>query len=97
MPRNYIELIGPIWMPATTAAQRLDLSSYDVANIEGYAEHLTGDAQITREAIEHWLALNSGDFQHVEDFHAVIGAFETEWADEESACIFNDCMYPAED
>lgn len=98
MTRAYIEVIGSIWWPAgVVCAQRKDLSSYDVENVRGYAEHLTGDAQISRDAIEHWLALNSGDFQHVKDFHAVIGAFESPWADEDSECTYCDAMFPADE
>lgn len=93
---NYVEMIGPIWMPATVAGLRKDLSSYDLANIRGYAEHLTGDAQITREAVAHWLSMNSGDFQCVDDFHAVIGALDLPWEDEENECTFNDCVYGEE-
>jgi len=47
---------------------------------------------ITCEAIAHWLSLNAGDFQYVEDFHASIGDQEFPWADEESECAFIDCM-----
>lgn len=96
MARDYIEMIGIIWMPATTAAMRKDLSAYDIENIRGYAEHLTGDVQLTREAIEHWLALNSGDFQGVDDFHAVIGAAEFPW-NEESELTYCDCTYGNEE
>ncbi len=95
--KAYIKMIGQIWMPATVAAMRRDLSAYDIANIQGYAEHLTGDTQLTREAVEHWLALNSGDFQGVDDFNAVIGAAEFPWLNDESECTFLDCMFPSED
>lgn len=94
---DYIEMVGTIWMPATTAAMRKDLSDYDVRNIRGYAEHLSGDAQITREAVEHWLSLNSGDFQAVDDFHASIGALDIPWNDEENELTFIDCMGESDD
>lgn len=98
MPSDYIEIIGTSWMPSTTAAMRKDLSNYDVRNIKAYAEHLTGDAQITREAVEHWLSLNSGDFASVHDFSASIGAIEFPWAaGEESEFRFYDCMNPSEE
>ena len=96
---NYVEVIGSIWQPGVgTCAMRYDLSGYDLGNIIGYAEHLSGgDPTITRDAIEHWLSLNSGDFSGLDDFHASIDDDEFPWADEESEFVYHDCMYPAED
>lgn len=84
--RNWIELIGVIWMPSTTCAQRIDLRQYDIENI----------GEPTRENVEQWLTMHSGDFQSVTDFRAVIGETVIEWANEESELTFNDCMYPCE-
>src|SRR4051812_28420627 len=93
--RNWIECIGSLWMPATTAAKRIDLSSYDLENILACAEKLHGKSEFTREAVEHWLSLNEGDFRGVEDFAAYItGAPDMPWRDEESECTYNDCMFP---
>lgn len=85
--RDYIEVIGRIWMPATVAAQTINLSVYDLGNI----------GELTRDNVESWLATHSGDFQGVDDFHASIGTWESPWASEESECTFSDCMYPSEE
>lgn len=90
--RNWIEMVGPIWMPATTAAMRKDLSDYDIRNITEIARDLFDSEVITRDAIEHWLSLNSGDFSGIDDFYAVIGETEFPWGDEESVCTYLDCM-----
>lgn len=94
--RNWIEMIGPIWWPAgAMCAQRKDLSDYDLDNMRD------DEGQITRESVERWLCLNSGDFQHVADFAAYITADDGEhvfpWADEESEFTYLDCMSPTED
>lgn len=81
--RNWIELIGKIWLPAVTGAQRRDLTKSDMLNI----------GEPTRENIEQWLACNSGDFQCVTDFSAVIGKTVIEWQDSENQYIYNDCVY----
>ena len=81
--RNWIDMVGVIWMPAITCAQRIDLKSSDIENI--------GEA--TRENVEQWLALHSGDFQSITDFHAVVGETEILWKHEENEWVFDDCMY----
>lgn len=81
--RDYIDMIGRIWMSATICAMRKDLSAYDVANI----------GELTRENVAHWLSLHSGDFQGVDDFSASIGEWESPWQDEESEFTFHDAMY----
>lgn len=93
---NYVEMIGITW-ESHSAGMHKDLSDSDIENIHGYAEQLTGDTQITREAVAHWLSLNSGDFQGVDDFYASIGALDIPWEDEASEGVFNSCMYADED
>lgn len=88
---NFVQMIGPIWMPDTIAAMQKDLTRYDVDNILGYAEHIHGERKLTREAIAFWLSLNSGDFQRVDDFYASIGDEEFPWKEEESEILYNDC------
>jgi hypothetical protein len=80
---DYVEVIGTIWMPAVTAAYRYPVSGYDAEQI----------GAVTRENVEQWLTTHAGDFQHVKDFHASIGHDDVPWADEESECTYNDCMY----
>lgn len=84
--RNWIEVIGTIWMPSVTCAQRIDLTLYDMHNI----------GEPTRENVERWLSTHTGDFQSVTDFHAVIGDVEIDWADMDNDCVYSDCMYPQE-
>ena len=84
--RNWVEVVGTIWMPSVTAAMRYDLSAYDVANI----------GTPTRENVEDWLSCHSGDFQHVADFHAIVGETEIPWQSEENECVYWDCMEPVE-
>jgi hypothetical protein len=90
--KNVVRMIGPIWMPASIAAMQKDLTSRDIEDILGYTEHLHGERKLTREAIAHWLSLNSGDFQGVDDFYASIGDQEFPWEKEESEIEYNDCM-----
>jgi hypothetical protein len=87
-----IQVVGRIWMPNVTAAMEYDLSDYDVGNIEH---------PFTRETVEYWLALHSGDFQEVLDFSAYISGsneqVEIPWENEENELTYLDCMYPSDD
>lgn len=87
--KSVIQMLGTIWMPAVTCAQEKVLSGYDLGNIE---------QPITRDTVEHWLMLNSGDFQHIQDFCASLEidgeTIDIPWANEESECEYFDCMYP---
>jgi hypothetical protein len=85
--RNWIEVIGRIWMPPVICAQHIDLSSYDIKNI--------GEA--TRENVENWLGSHTGDFQSIKDFHAVVGETDIPWNDEDSEFTYQDCMYGSDD
>jgi len=85
-----VDVIGHIWMPSAPAAYTYTLTAYDVDNIRAY-----GDGHLTRDAVEHWLSLNSGDFQSVEDFSVTIGdgEFDSPWSSEDNEFTFLDCMY----
>jgi hypothetical protein len=83
----YVEVIGTIWMPATTCAYRYELRNYDLANIGAF----------TRRNVDRWLATNAGDFQVITDFRAVCGKREIPWVSEDSELTYADCMYPSED
>lgn len=80
--RNWIDVVGVIWLPPITCAMRYDLNNYDMDNI----------GEPTRENVDAWLSTHSGDFQSITDFHAVVGETEIDWADAENECVFNDCM-----
>jgi|ERR1700733_15561695 len=103
--RSYVDMIGLIWMPPVMCSMRKELDSHDIESIRGYSEVVSETPvqlwgphiqRITREGLEHWLLLNSGDFQSVTDFSASIedGYFTTEfpWENEESGLIFSDCQ-----
>ena len=89
--KSIIQVVGTIWIPAITCAQEKVLSGYDLENIE---------RPITRGTVEHWLMLNSGDFQNVQDFSANLEidgeTVEFPWENEESEFTYSDCMYPSE-
>lgn len=78
--RNWVEVVGTIWMPAVTCGQRIDLSRYDMDNI----------GEPTRENVEQWLSTHTGDFQSIQDFHAIIGEVEIPWATEEGELAYCD-------
>jgi hypothetical protein len=90
--KSLVQVIGIIWMPATTAAMEYQLSSYDVENARDE------NGLLTRESVLDWLNRNAGDFQSVTDFRADIADGDRdvviEWADEESELTYSDCMYP---
>ncbi len=90
-----VQVIGTIWMPAVTAAQDYTLTPHDVENARDE------DGTLTRESVERWLALHSGDFQSVEDFRADIADgdkdFVSEWASEDSEITYNDRMFGSEE
>lgn len=90
--RNFVQVIGTIWMPATTCAMEYPLTAYDVGNIQDREE-----PGLTRRNVEDWLSCYSGDFRHVQDFRASIGDWESPWSSEESECTYGDCMYSCED
>jgi hypothetical protein len=92
---SYVNLIGRIWMPSVTCAEKKNLSQYDIDNIKAH-----GDEVIDRDAVEQWLTCNSGYFQSVQDFEASIEdgseTVDIPWNDPESECVYGDCMFPAE-
>jgi len=85
--RNYVQVIGTIWMPSILAATEYPLSRYDVENI----------GERTRENVEAWLDTHSGDFASIEDFYVTIAEWESEWSDPESELVYNDCVYGSEE
>lgn len=92
---SYVDIIGTLWMPSTTAATRIKVNSHDVENMRD------DDVQITRDSVEDWLTSHSGDFSRVIDFSASIEDNDTTvdipWADEDSEFTYNDCMFPDND
>ena len=85
-----INVLGKLWMPNTTAATQLNLSQYDLDNIENPRD---------RDSVEQWLTSHSGDFSQVLDFSADFHIGDEhivhEWAKgADSEYRFLDCMYP---
>ena len=92
--KSYVDLIGTIWLPTITCAQRKDLRAYDVENIKGHSDD---GKTIDRDSVEQWLMCHSGDFSQVADFRASIEdgdqTIDLDWAyGEDSELTYTDCM-----
>jgi hypothetical protein len=102
-----IDIIGRLWQPGFTGAMSHTLPDqakyvkgrqYVTKAASEYttADDLTrGTGTITRETIEDWVNVNSGDFAEVLDFRASVAVGDEDiiidWADPESEAIFADC------
>lgn len=103
--RNYVQVVGQIWIPATTAAMQYNLTKHDVEEIESYGDIRCSmrdpeeyiDEGITRKDIAQWVAAHTGDFQSVTDFHACIGNVDIDWLDLENAFLYNSYVYGDDD
>ena len=84
--RNWIDILGRIWVPPSICAQRKELSRYDISCMEMKINDVP-----SREEVENWLYINSGDFQEILDFHAIIGETEIPWKDPENELKYFDC------
>jgi hypothetical protein len=80
--RNWIDILGVIWLPPVTAGYKQSLTKYDMENI----------GEPTRENVEQWLTSHSGNFQRVIDFHAVVGEVDIPWEKEENEFEYLDCV-----
>ena len=89
---NQVQVIGFIWEPGDFhCSMTYNLSPSQVEDIKAL-----GNGDLNREAVQHWLGTNSGDFQSIEDFRVDIEDFLSDWANPESEYIFLDCMDSAE-
>jgi hypothetical protein len=89
-----IDVIGYIWQPgaglcAMTYTMR---EPYDIDNA------LDDDGCLTRESVERWLLLNSGDFASITDFRIDISLadgtdFTSDFDYPDSEGDFADCMF----
>ena len=86
--RNFVQVLGHLWMPQTIGATEYPVRPSDIATMQHQ-----GTGTLTREMIAEWLGRHAGDFQWVTDFSASIGDDEFPWHNEESASVYNDCMY----
>lgn len=88
----YVEITGGIWMPyGMKAATVHRLTDYDVENMQD------DNGNITRESVDRWVGLNSGDFSSVDGWSAMVEGMEFPFEDEEVELQFNHCMYGDED
>lgn len=86
--RQRIYVLGRMWMPQCMASTVLELSSYDLGNIEDPED---------RASVESWLMTHSGDFSEVIDFSADFHIGDKhvihEWAKgEESEVAYSDTL-----
>lgn len=84
--RNYLDVVGKIWMPNVIASLRINLSACDLENIA--AE----DAPTLRERCDLWLTKHSGDFSRVLDFSGPVGDEWVEWGTEEGEMAYIDTI-----
>lgn len=93
--RNIVYVVGHIWMPNAETAMEYDLSDEDVQAL------LEEFGAITREAIESWATIHTGDFESIDDFSASIevgdNTVDIPWANEESYRIYMDLMYGSDE
>ena len=96
--KSQVHILGEIWMPRAVCAQTKTLSDYDIGNIRGIAG-LGTRGPITRDRVEYWLMLNSGDFSHVIDFRAELEdvpergqTLVFDWADPDNELRYADCF-----
>jgi hypothetical protein len=92
--KSIVEVVGELWMPSTNAATTITMSEYDIENARD------DEGKLTRESLENWLGMHTGDFSRVIDFHASIEDGDTTvdipWGSEEGEFAYYDC-FPSED
>lgn len=90
---SYVDVLGYIWMPHGLGSQRLKLSAYDLDNIQN-------DGAITREDVEQWLTMHTGDFSNVVDFNASIEwngeTLDFPWTTEDNEMAYCDTLRDSE-
>ena len=79
--RNWIEVVGFLWMGGK-ASTGYDLNKSQVEII---------GSPPTRKKVSQWLTVNSGDFQHIIDFRAIVGEKIIPWEKEENELFFQEC------
>lgn len=88
--KSYIDVLGYIWLPRVLCSLRIPCDSYAIEQMRD------DDGNITRESIEDWLTMHSGDFQSVEDFSASIedgdNTIDIPWSSEENECAYLDTL-----
>jgi hypothetical protein len=81
-------------MPRVEAALDVKASDSDVENMTD------AEGKITRESVDQWLTMHSGDFSEVIDFAASIEhgdkTIDIPWANAENEMHYGDLMFPEE-
>ena len=89
--KSIVRVVGKIWMPNATCAMDYTLTEYDLENARD------DDGKLTRESVEHWVMLHTGDFQSITDWSASLedgnDTIELPWQSEENELAYADCMY----
>jgi len=93
---SVIQVIGKIWMPPIMAAMEYTVRPDDLKDEDG---------KITRDSIDRWVCLHTGDFQSITDWRADISTDDNgepldiviDWRTEDSKITWYDCMYGSED
>jgi hypothetical protein len=97
--RSFVQVIGQMWMPPSRAATVIELSNYDIDNIVAHKKAYQNKS--LRDAVEHWLNLNAGDFQRIIDFRVDMEVPHGEgtdtvifdWNNRDSELAYNDLTY----
>ena len=93
--KSVVWVLGDIWMPSVQAAQTYELTDYDVRNARD------DDGEITRDSVDRWLSMHSGDFASVTDFAASIedgnATIEIQWQSEDNEMAYSNCFPEDED
>lgn len=64
---SYVDIVGGIWMPyGAVCSMRMRLSQHDIDDMRD------ADGKITRESVDRWVSVNSGDFSSLKDWRASI-------------------------
>lgn len=89
--KSLIRILGKLWMPShADAATEMVLGKYELDNCRD------DEGELTRESVERWLLLHSGDFSDVIDFEASLEdggkTIDIAWKNEESEWRYADCF-----
>ncbi len=92
---SYIDVLGYIWMPHALCSLHIDVSAYDLSNMTDTEGH------VTRESVEQWLTMHSGDFSEVVDFSASLEVgdetLDFPWSSEETEMQYLDTIAEPDD
>lgn len=90
--RSFVIVLGRIWWPmGAVCSLEKTLSAYDVENMRDCE-----DGVITRDSVDRWVSMNSGDFSEIVDWSASIedgdSTLDFPWSSEENEIAYLDTM-----